>query len=52
MMRRLRDWAAARYGVEKQGNALSDPLEEMAGKNVLYRALDNKALAKNSKWIL
>jgi uncharacterized protein YyaL (SSP411 family) len=41
----LRDWAAIRYGVEEQGNALSDPLEEMAGRNVLYRALDNKALA-------
>jgi uncharacterized protein YyaL (SSP411 family) len=41
----LRDWAAARYGVIKHGNALSDPLGEMAGRNVLYRALDNKALA-------
>jgi hypothetical protein len=45
----LRDWAAARYGVEKQGNAVSDPLDEMGGKNVLYRALDNKALAKKFK---
>ena len=42
----LRDWAAARYGVIKHGNALSDPLGEMAGRNVLYRALDNKALAR------
>ena len=42
----LRDWAAARYGVEEQGNAVSDPLDEMGGKNVLYRALDNKALAE------
>jgi uncharacterized protein YyaL (SSP411 family) len=42
----LRDWAAARYGVTERGNALSDPLGEMAGKNVLYGALDNKALAK------
>ena len=43
----LRDWAAARYGIEEHGNALSDPLDEMGGKNVLYRALDNKALAKS-----
>jgi uncharacterized protein YyaL (SSP411 family) len=42
----LRDWAAARYGVEEQGNAVSDPLDEMGGKNVLYRALDNRALAE------
>ena len=42
----LRDWAAARYGVIERGNALSDPLGEMAGRNVLYRALDNKALAR------
>ena len=41
----LRDWAAARYGVEKTGNAVSDPLDEMSGRNVLYRALDNRALA-------
>ena len=41
-----RDWAAARYGVEEQGNAVSDPLDEMGGKNVLYRALDNRALAE------
>ena len=45
----LRDWAAARYGVEEQGNAVSDPLDEMGGKNVLYRALDNKALARQFK---
>jgi len=45
----LRDWAAARYGVTERGNALSDPLNEMAGRNVLYRALDNKALAKKFK---
>jgi hypothetical protein len=42
----LRDWAAARYGVEEQGNAVSDPLDEMGGKNVLYREMDNRALAK------
>jgi uncharacterized protein YyaL (SSP411 family) len=41
--------AAARYGLEKQGNAVSDPLDEMGGKNVLYRALDNKALARQFK---
>jgi uncharacterized protein YyaL (SSP411 family) len=45
----LRDWAAARYGVTERGNALSDPLNEMAGRNVLYRALDNKALAMKFK---
>ena len=45
----LRDWAAARYGLEKQGNAVSDPLDEMGGKNVLYRALANKALAEKFK---
>jgi uncharacterized protein YyaL (SSP411 family) len=42
----LRDWAAARYGITERGNALSDPLEEMVSKNVLYRALDNNVLAK------
>ena len=47
--RGLRDWAAARYGVAKSGNALSDPLDEMGGKNVLYRALDNRALAEAFK---
>ncbi|MDH3888607.1 MAG: thioredoxin domain-containing protein, partial [Gammaproteobacteria bacterium] len=45
----LRDWAAARYGVGERGNALSDPLGEMAGRNVLYRALDNRALAEKFK---
>jgi uncharacterized protein YyaL (SSP411 family) len=43
---RLLDWAAARYGLEKHGNARSDPLGEMGGRNVLYRALDNEALAE------
>ncbi len=42
----LHDWAAARYGLEEQGNAVSDPLNEMGGRNVLYRALDNKELAE------
>lgn len=45
----LRDWAAARYGVVEQGNALSDPRGEMTGKNVLYRALDTKELTKKFK---
>jgi uncharacterized protein YyaL (SSP411 family) len=45
----LRDWAAARYGITERGNALSDPLGEMAGKNVLYRALDNGAMATRFK---
>ena len=44
----LRDWVAARYGLGKQGNAVSDPLDEMTGKNVLYRALDTRELARNS----
>ena len=42
----LRGWAAARYGISERGNALGDPLGEMSGRNVLYRALDNQALAK------
>ena len=45
----LRDWAAARYGVSERGNALDDPLGEMAGKNVLYAALDAKELAREFK---
>jgi uncharacterized protein YyaL (SSP411 family) len=45
----LRDWAAVRYGVSEQGNAVSDPLGEMQGKNVLYAALDTKELAKEFK---
>jgi uncharacterized protein YyaL (SSP411 family) len=45
----LRDWAAARYGITERGNVLSDPLGEMAGRNVLYRALDNRALAEKFK---
>jgi uncharacterized protein YyaL (SSP411 family) len=42
----LRAWAAARYGIIPSGNALSDPLDEMAGRNVLYRAQPNAALAR------
>ena len=45
----LRDWAAARYGVTERGNALSDPRDEMVGRNVLYRALDKKVLAEKFK---
>ena len=45
----LRDWAAARYGMTEQGNALSDPLGEMAGRNVLYRALESTDLAQQFK---
>jgi uncharacterized protein YyaL (SSP411 family) len=45
----LRDWAAARYGVSEQGNAIDDPLGEMGGKNVLYAALDLKEQAKEFK---
>ena len=45
----LRDWAAARYGVTERGNALTDPLGEMQGKNVLYAALDDTQLADKFK---
>jgi uncharacterized protein YyaL (SSP411 family) len=41
-----REWAVARYGLEEQGNALSDPLGDMAGRNVLWLALDDAALAR------
>jgi len=37
----LRDWAAARYGITRAGEANG----EVAGSNVLYRALDTAALA-------
>ena len=40
----LRDWTVARYGLSKLGNAVSDPLNEMSSKNVLYRALDTRKL--------
>ena len=42
----LRDWVAARYGLSERGNAVSDPFDEMHGKNVLYRALDTRELAR------
>ena len=45
----LRDWVVARYGLSKGGNAVSDPLNEMSGKNVLYRALDTRELARQFK---
>jgi uncharacterized protein YyaL (SSP411 family) len=44
---RLRDHAARRYGLNRQGNAISDPLGEMAGRNVLYRARDEAGLAED-----
>jgi uncharacterized protein YyaL (SSP411 family) len=34
----LRDQAMRRYGLSAQGNAIGDPLGEMAGRNVLYLA--------------
>jgi uncharacterized protein len=37
----LRDWAVARYGITRAGEANG----EVAGSNVLYRALDTAALA-------
>jgi len=45
----LREWVAARYGLRERGNAVSDPLDEMQGKNVLYRALDTPELARKFK---
>jgi uncharacterized protein YyaL (SSP411 family) len=36
----------ARYGLDDQGNALSDPLGELQGRNVLWRALDDQAMAR------
>lgn len=45
----LRDWAAAQFGLEESGNALSDPRGEMGGKNVLYLAVPTDALARQFK---
>ena len=42
----MRDWVVARYGLSEHGNAISDPLDEMNGKNVLYRALDTREMAE------
>jgi len=36
----------AAYGVETGGNALSDPAGEFTGRNILYRAMDDRDLAK------
>lgn len=36
----------AAYGVEPGGNALGDPGGEFTGRNILYRALDDRDLAK------
>jgi uncharacterized protein YyaL (SSP411 family) len=41
----LRDWVAFRYGLTERGNAISDPLHEMDGKNVLYRAQTTRETA-------
>ncbi len=35
----LRDWAAARYDLRAQGNALHDPLGELDGRNILLQSL-------------
>jgi len=42
----MRDWVVARYGLSEHGNAIGDPLDEMNGKNVLYRALDTREMAE------
>jgi uncharacterized protein YyaL (SSP411 family) len=42
----LRRWAAARYGLTESGNARGDPSGELAGRNVLYLAMDIPALAR------
>ena len=45
----LREWTIARYGIKQHGNALSDPLGELQGRNVLWRALDDNGLAARFK---
>jgi uncharacterized protein YyaL (SSP411 family) len=42
---RLREWAVARYGITRAGETQG----EVAGSNVLYRALDTAALASRFK---
>jgi len=42
----LRRWAATRYGLTESGNARGDPSGELAGRNVLYLAMDTPALAR------
>ncbi|MGB5230301.1 MAG: thioredoxin domain-containing protein [Desulfoprunum sp.] len=36
----------AAYGVEPDGNAFSDPAGEFSGRNILYRAMDDRDLAR------
>jgi uncharacterized protein YyaL (SSP411 family) len=43
----LRRWAAARYGLTESGNARGDAAGELAGRNVLYLAMDAPALARH-----
>jgi uncharacterized protein YyaL (SSP411 family) len=43
----LRRWATARYGLTESGNARGDPSGELAGRNVLYLAMDSPALARH-----
>ncbi len=43
----LRDWAKARYGLSERGNAINDLLNEMGGRNVLYRAQGVRELAED-----
>ncbi|MGB7930917.1 MAG: thioredoxin domain-containing protein [Gammaproteobacteria bacterium] len=42
----LRRWAAAHYGLSEPGNARGNPSGELAGRNVLYLAMDSTALAR------
>jgi uncharacterized protein len=42
----LSRWAAARYGLSASGNARDDPRGELAGRNVLYLAMDSPSLAR------
>ncbi|HSR53127.1 MAG TPA: thioredoxin domain-containing protein [Acidobacteriota bacterium] len=39
---------ARAYGLERQGNVKADPHGEFGSKNVLYRAVDSKQLARSS----
>ena len=45
----LFDWAVARYGLTQQGNASGASGDEMDGKNVLLRKLDNQQLMQQFK---
>lgn len=42
----LRAWTQARYGIQPTGNAISDPRDEMQGRNVVWLALDEPAQAE------